>query len=883
LEEAEDKLKAPYSQTADTGFYRSIFENVHDGIYRSSPEGRIINANPALVSMLGYDSEEELKQLNISTDIYYSSAERDRYINAISESGWLKDTELTLRRKDGSKITVLENSRAVYDDSGNLVCYEGTLTEITGLKITEEALRESQEKYRTLIDTLQDGLSVFDFQGNITFCNSKKRIMLGYESDEEIKKENIYKIIHPADLEKAQRILNGALKTGIFPMMELRVVRKDGTSFWAEFGATFLRDSKGDPAYIMDTMRDITGRKEAEEQLMILKQSVDGHYDGAYWIDVNNRITYVNNSACRDTGFSREELIGKELSYINPLATKEVLKLIWEKLRKDGSFTAEAVMRRKNGTLFPVEIVSSYINFGGKEYSCGFARDITDRKISAEEMKIRFSQLRQIIDTVPSYIFAKDIDGRFLLANKALADVFGLASEEIQGKSDSDYGATPEQVRWYRKHDLEVINKGHPVNIPEEQVLRKDGTLGWFQTVKIPYRHPGVDKPAILGVSTEITERKKAEDELRQSEARFRNLFEQHSAVKILIDPEDGRILDANKAASEYFGWSVAKLKKMRVTEISGMNEEGVLLNIRKAIGNTSAVFETSSRLANGSIRDIEVFASRITNDDKDYLHSIIHDITDKKKMVNDLIAAKDRAEESDKIKTAFLHNISHEIRTPMNAIVGFASLMNTSGLSEESRIQYADIIFQSSHQLLSIITDIVDISNIDAGVVKVSEDNLVVDDLMRQILDQHVLRAEKLKLALKLKIPAGNTKLRIITDSTKLQQIISNLIDNAIKFTREGTIEFGYKLKKDLVEFFVSDTGKGIEREELGKIFDRFYQINDFTENKPEGTGLGLAICKEYAGLLGGEISASSQVGKGSKFTFHIPLKKQNRPSGKR
>jgi PAS domain S-box-containing protein len=426
------------------------------------------------------------------------------------------------------------------------------------------------------------------------------------------------------------------------------------------------------------------------------------------------------------------------------------MKLVWGKLRKKGSFTAEATYKRKNGTGFPVEIVSTYVKSGGREYNCGFARDITERKKAAGEMKIRLEQLRQIIDLVPSYIFAKDVDGKFLLANKALAEVFGLSPDEIQGKNDSDYGATPEQIKWYRKYDLEVIKKGIPLFIPEEQVLRKDGTPGWFQTVKIPYRHPGYAKPAILGVATEITERKSIE---------------------------------------------------------------------------------------------------------------------------SDLIKAKEKAEESDRLKTAFLHNISHEIRTPMNAIVGFTSLLEYPGLSEETQKQYIDIIVSSSNQLLSIISDIVDISNIETGHVKLSYSKTNLRQLLDKLYEQYSIRAGRAGLKLTSHTVPVSTSPEIMADGTKLVQILSNLLDNSIKFTTKGSVKFGYIFRDKSVEFFVKDTGRGINEGDLERVFERFYQADISSNQKTEGTGLGLAICKGYIGLMGGKIWAISKPGKGAEFRFSLPV----------
>jgi len=639
------KDNSPVISEINGDLYKSLFENVHDGIYRSTPDGRILTANPALVKMLGYDTEEELKEMNIGRNIYVSSRERNSFVRQINSKCRLADVELRLKKKDGSEIIVLENSHSVFNKKGELLYYEGTLTEITERKRTEEALRESENRYHTLIETLQDGISLFDFTGKLLYFNKRKKIMLGYKNDDDFLKLNTFEMIHPDDRQKAGKYFRELLSKGAFSHKELRIVRKNGTWFWAEFSATVLKDINGNPHLVIDSMRDIS-----------------------------------------------------------------------------------------------------------------------ERKMAAEEMKLRIEQLRQIIDLVPSYIFAKDIDGKFLLANKALAEVFGLSPEEIQGKKDSDYGASSEQVKWYRKHDLEVIKKGAPVIIPEEQVLRKDGTLGWFQTVKIPYHHPGYAKPAILGIATEITERKSIEA---------------------------------------------------------------------------------------------------------------------------DLIKAKEKAEESDRLKTAFLHNISHEIRTPMNAIVGFASLLETPGLEDITRSQYTEIINRSSNQLLSIISDIVEISNIETGHVKLSVSKTNINQLIQKLFEQFSPRAKQSGLKLSFMKGPAKRDHEIVTDESKLIQIISNLLDNSLKFTASGSISFGYEMKDNLVDFFVRDTGVGIKKEELERVFDRFYQGEAPEKNKTEGTGLGLSICKGLVELMGGEIWVVSKPGEGTEFRFRIPVVKptqarQKTPAGK-
>jgi signal transduction histidine kinase len=247
-------------------------------------------------------------------------------------------------------------------------------------------------------------------------------------------------------------------------------------------------------------------------------------------------------------------------------------------------------------------------------------------------------------------------------------------------------------------------------------------------------------------------------------------------------------------------------------------------------------------------------------------------DITERRKAEKDLIAAKEKAEESDRLKTAFLHNVSHEIRTPMNAIIGFSTLLNEPDLTEEDRHQFVDIIFQSGSQLLSIINDIVDIANVETGQAKINMREVNLNAIMKSLNDQYIINVKQNNISISLTTSLSDDDSNILTDSTKLVQILTNLINNAVKFTKDGKIDFGYTLKDGFIEFFVKDTGIGIPLEFHTRIFERFYQVDSTVSRQYSGTGLGLSICKGYVELLGGTIRVESESGKGTLFVFTIP-----------
>jgi PAS domain S-box-containing protein len=380
-------------------------------------------------------------------------------------------------------------------------------------------------------------------------------------------------------------------------------------------------------------------------------------------------------------------------------------------------------------------------------------------------------------------------------------------------------------------------------------------------------------------IARDITERKRVENILKESEERFRKIFEE-SPFSILMSDKDFSIIRANQSFCNFIGYSEEDLKSFTFRDFTHSdyigNDEISLLEL---VSGKIPVYHTEKRYIRNDGSEIwgstTVSIVRNKQDEVQFLLVMIEDITSRKKAEAELIAAKEKAEESDKLKTAFLHNVSHEIRTPMNAIIGFSALLNDNELSDEDRRQYIDIIFQSGSQLLSIINDIVDIANVESGQAKVNLTEVNLNSTLRSLNDQFSIYGKQNFVSIHLKTTLSDNDSKIVTDNTKLVQILSNLINNAIKFTKNGLINFGYTLKDKYIEFFVSDSGIGIPPEYHSRIFDRFFQVDSAVSRQYSGTGLGLSICKGYVELLGGEIKVESELGKGALFLFTIPYLK--------
>ena len=258
-------------------------------------------------------------------------------------------------------------------------------------------------------------------------------------------------------------------------------------------------------------------------------------------------------------------------------------------------------------------------------------------------------------------------------------------------------------------------------------------------------------------------------------------------------------------------------------------------------------------------------------------LFGIFFDITEQKHTLLDLEKTRERAEESDRLKTAFMNNLSHEIRTPLNAIVGFTTLLGEPANIMEERYEFMDIITHSSDHLLEIVDDIVEISKIQANTIRLIMKETNLNEMLQRVYDKFKPLAGDKNILLRFDARMDEKDLIITTDGYKLFQALCNLVGNAVKFTKEGKVEFGYSLNGDKIEFYISDTGIGIKKEKQVNIFDTFYQAESSVTQRYEGTGLGLSIAKAYIELLGGEIWFTSEYGEGSVFRFTIPYAREH------
>jgi len=337
---------------------------------------------------------------------------------------------------------------------------------------------------------------------------------------------------------------------------------------------------------------------------------------------------------------------------------------------------------------------------------------------------------------------------------------------------------------------------------------------------------------------------------------------------------KDGKIKELNFVAAKMLGQERSKLIKRQFTLFVTVNTHSVFSQFLQKVFVSKLKQTCELIISTEGNLPIIVNIDCIVSQDDEFCLLTLTDITERKLAETNLLQAKEHAEESDHLKTAFLQNMSHEIRTPMNAICGFSKMLNKPELSDEKRKSFISIIINSTNQLLSIVTDILTISSVDTKQEKVNIQKVCINSNIVDLLAIFKTQAQNQNISLYAKQQLTDRQSEIFTDNTKITQILSNLITNALKFTHEGFIEFGYNLKGEFIEFYVKDSGIGIKTEMQEKIFERFRQANENINKKYGGTGLGLAISKAFTELLGGKIWVQSELDKGSTFYFTIPYK---------
>ncbi len=592
----------------------------------------------------------------------------------------------------------------------------------------------------------------------------------------------------------------------------------------------------------------------------------------------NGEIIRINQEFTRMFGYKLDEVQGKRIdNLIVPEAYEKEAVKYSDLVAKGHRIKTETTRKRKNGELLYVSILGTPVeNDEGQIAVYGIYRDITDRKNAEEALKESESRYRTMIETAHDMILTVNTKGDLTYLNPQAEKMMGYRTEEIAGTNYSSF-THPDDKESMLKVMREVL-KGETI----ESTVRSIDISGKIHIISYSAA-PIYERGEIKGVvffGRDVTMERQAQERLQESEEKLRNILFSSPDAIVTTDLE-GRIMECNPASLEIFGASEpGELEGMFALEMvmKQYRYKGLktLLQVRRDGYIKNAEFELATR--NKRIISVDLSA-RIMRDEKDHpigIVALVRDITQRNKDEQNLKEAKEKAEESDRLKSAFLANMSHEIRTPMNAILGFSEMLKLEDISREERDEYISLINSKGHELMEIISDIIDISKIEAGDLAIEKKRVPVRNFLEEIytgFKEEMALTFRKWVQLRLNMPKKSDPV-MDTDPIRLKQVFQNVVNNALKFTQEGYVEIGYEESKDnRVIFCVEDTGIGIAPNKQDIIFERFRQVDDSMNRKYGGTDLGLSISRNIIEALGGNIWVESMPGKGSRFFFSIPV----------
>ncbi|MBW2000023.1 MAG: PAS domain S-box protein, partial [Deltaproteobacteria bacterium] len=504
-----------------------------------------------------------------------------------------------------------------------------------------------------------------------------------------------------------------------------------------------------------------------------------------------------------------------------------------------------------------------------------------------------------ILASIQDGYYEVDLNGDFTRFNDSLCRILGYSKDEMIGMNNREYSDEENSKMVYEVFNR-VYSTGDPVEGFAWEVIRKDGRKRHVEISVSLMRGKDGNPFGFRGIVRDVTRRREVEEKLRQSIERYRNLFE-HSNDAIIIH-QSGSIIDVNKRACDMLGYGRDQLLQMKISDLHPpRNHRESQKRVDSVKGGRSIKFETQFKRADGSMVDVEV-SSRSVDPENHVIQGIIRDITDRKQAEERLKEAYHElertnrelakaighakemaraAEMANRAKSEFLANMSHEIRTPMNGIIGMTELALATDLTAEQR-EYLTMVKSSAESLLLLINGILDFSKIESGKLDLEEVDFNPVKTVEDVVNVLAIKAEDAGLELVCHIKP-DVPVTLVGDPVRLRQVVANLVDNAIKFTKQGEVLVRVATEEEddsstVIHFAVSDTGIGIPEGKIDKIFDGFTQADTSTTRKYGGTGLGLTISKQLVGLMGGRMWVESVEGVGSTFHFTARFKKGTR-----
>jgi PAS domain S-box-containing protein len=833
----ENLLKATEEITKSEKKFRELYEKSSDAIliYKN---GVFVDCNQATIDMLGYKEFEDILNLKPSelSPIFQpdgiSSAEKQKEVTKIAIEKGTYRFEWWHKKKNREIFPVEVLLTAIENEPSNKILH-CVWRDITHRKNAEEQLQKQNEAYKLLSeDYLSQNTALKQLSNKLS---EKNRLLL----------------------DSKDRFIN--------------LFEQNPVPLWEQDFSAVIK--------LINQKKDETND---------LKNYLDENPNFVDECILNIKILNVNKAALAMFGVKNVEELKIHLGKTNNKKALEVLKKELVSIGLNNkTFSDETELAGKDGSLILALIKSVIIDDYG--ISIASVIDITAERNATNELSEQKLLFEKMFNAIHDSIIITNTNQEIVMANHSVKNTFGYSPEELIGKRTEIFYADSSK---FEKAGDKVFKEDDYITYykTKENIIFPGETFGsklfnnqgkWIGNIGV-IRNISDRLNFINELQKAKEKAEESENNLKERVKEIQGIYSLHQLTERNTDPEiiyEKLVNDIIPKSLQYVDKVYCELEiknhvcsnneNYKLPEGKNYLSGKIRIN-EKQIGELKVAYrEDLPFIEPYEANLIETFARNISV------------FLDKRDLLDKLIISKEKVEESNRLKTEFIQNMSHEIRTPMNGILGFSELLDNPDLSDEKRKKFIEIIKSSTHQLLRIIDDIMEISVLETKQIKSEENPVCLNDLLHELYTVFNIKASNKNLTLVLKNELTNQESSILTDKSKLNKVLSNLLENALKFTDEGFVELGYKLNKDSepaeLEIYVKDSGIGIKPEKQKLIFDRFSQAEKALSKKVGGLGLGLSIAKENAELLGGKITVVSQLGEGAAFFVSIPYKPVN------
>jgi len=893
--------------------YKNLFENALIGIYRTTPDGRILLANPKLIQMLKFESFEELAKRNLESNGYSKNEKNRSYFRSeIERKGQIIGFETKWVKKDGSEIIIRENAKCVKDNNGNVLYYEGTVEDITDQVYALDTLRESEEKFRILAE--QSPNMIIIYQGEkIEYVNEECIRILGYENELLMSSEFEFKnLLTEESLIKLKALEKRILQGEGVPFQEFNIVAKNGHQINVIISIRRILYRREQA--VLAVVTDISERIKIENSLRESEERYRGlieNINEVYFISTpKGKTVYISPNVISFTGFPASYFYGK-YSYllIHKDDLKRIIKFYNERM-KDGTIDASIEFRavKKDGTNIRVEQITRFVRDNNNNVIelRSVVRDISERKMVEEKIQM----LAHAFQSTDEAINILDLNNEILFVNDAFLRIYGYDENELIGKNIllihsknnpesmiEDIKIATQNSRWTG----ELLN------------LKKDGTeFPVFLSISSVYNENG-EPYAIVGVGRDVSEQHKNEKQLEEYRNHLENLVEERTKrldnlnkqlkeeIKKQIDSEE-KIQDqvkflqtlidtipspifirntekiyisCNKAYEDFFDISKNELLGKIAFDIPSILPGNLVNDKDIELLNNPGEQKYESSFIDKKGKEHNLVISKATYNKTDGsiggIVGIITDISEIKKLEKEIRLSLEHEKELSILKSRFISVASHEFRTPLTTILSSADLLEMYGLKwPATKYQEYIVKIQNAVEYMTrLINDVLILNKAEIGKIKFNPKRTNLYSLISEVLENvNLSNVNKIKIDFIFE----PEQFFFNIDNKLVTQILTNILSNAVKYSlQNGVVILTIKQESENLILFVEDEGIGIDEKDLKLISEPFHR--GLNVGTIEGTGLGLSIARNSAELHGGELRIESRLNIGTKVTIILKV----------